>query len=375
VRTRLRSRVLSAGKPADIDAFLLKLMGEAEEMSEAYIEMSACGYFATAYSRIAKTPLTEEQKEANKDRQRKAGAGGGGALPSGFVCNGCGGKGHKYKDCPKSSHADFNKGRDEWAKSESGKRLKALGKSSISGDAAAGAKQQRGRCNYAHDAPYLAAICANDDSYLIAGSLTGSCDANTINASTTLLPVQVLLDTGAVVDNYCSKAVGVWMRQHFPESWSADSTNEPVALAAVGTATAPLGVCIMYVIPKNAEGTNACILEHLQCTIVDLPVDLIVGRPTIRHKRIVHSIPDYFCEPATPSTHSQLPDALPVHPQTALAADQLLAPTQQPAKPVEGQSRNTGESLTCKQSALLPPGASPLGVVHKQNSPGRRPTP
>jgi hypothetical protein len=113
-----------------------------------------------------------------------------------------------------------------------------------------------GECNYTIDAPYLASICSTNDSYLVAGSLTGSCDVDTTNASTPLLPVQVLLDTGVVVDNYCSKAIGVWMRQNCPESWTADSTSEPVNLAAVGTATAPLGSCIIDLILTKYDCTR-----------------------------------------------------------------------------------------------------------------------
>jgi hypothetical protein len=318
VRVRLRAKMLNGGKPADMEGFIAKILQQAAIIYAASEEIEACGIHYRPLSQSTQEPTMGKRAlklEANRLKNkanakgRLPGFGGGGALPKEFVefvCNGCGGKGHAYKQCPLADHKDFNKGHLGWAKSDAGKRLKALGKSAISADAPAGAKQQRGECNHVHDAPHLAALCTANDSYLVAGSLTGSCDANTTNESTTALQVRVLLDTGAVVDNYGSKAVGDWMRQNAPASWSEDSSSEPVGLAAIGTATEPLGSVNIDLILRKDDDTNVCVLKQLKCTIVDLPVDLIVGRPTIRSSRIVRALPDYFIAPSPPDAHPTL---------------------------------------------------------------------
>jgi hypothetical protein len=203
------------------------------------------------------------------------------------------------------------------------------------------------------------------------GAVVGAHD-NTPHHDTTPLTVQVLLDTGAVIDNYCSKAVGDWVRRRFPQSWETDDTSEPVNLAAIGASTVNLGSISIDITIKKSDGDTAHVFKTLQCTVIDLPIDIIIGRPAIRRSRIVHALPDYFCEPAPPSANQQAPNALPVLPQTRDAADPLPASILQPAKPAGGQSRNKGESLTFAPRALLPPGTPTLGGVsdQKKSEPG-----
>jgi hypothetical protein len=101
--------------------------------------------------------------------------------------------------------------------------------------------------------------------------------------------------------------------------------------------------------------------------VLDLGVDFIVGKHTIYHKRMVHTIPDYFCAPPQhPSAVPHTDNALPALPQTRDEADQLPAPILQPAKPVGRQSRNTGEPLTCIPPPLHPPGQPTLGKMGVQ---------
>ncbi|KAJ1390828.1 hypothetical protein B484DRAFT_473543, partial [Ochromonadaceae sp. CCMP2298] len=98
------------------------------------------------------------------------------------------------------------------ALSDAGKRLAAAGKTHIVNDKGdAGGKKpwnKKKGANLIHDLPFLAALRAPESEYLISGLLRGASTDNTnTHTHTDPLPVHVLLDTGAVVDNYCSKAV------------------------------------------------------------------------------------------------------------------------------------------------------------------------
>jgi hypothetical protein len=171
-----------------------------------------------------------------------------------------------------------------------------------------------------------------------------------------------------VIDNYCSKVVGDWTRLNFPQSWEKYKDNDTVELACKGASAEPLGRCNIHLILKKNDGSEACVLRDLTCTILDLGVDIIVGRPTILRERIARVLPDYFCSPTPPSEGRQLPDVPPVLRQTLDEVEQLTAPTLQPTEPAEERNRNTGKSLTCLPRALLPPGPSELGgEIEKKN--------
>jgi hypothetical protein len=240
VRARLRAKMLHGGKPADMARFISKILQQAGVIYAASEEMQACGITYRPFARTKEPAMGKRalKLEANRIKNeenakgRLPGFGGWGALPKEFVefiCNGCGGKGHAIKQCPLRTHKDFNTSKLAWAKSEAGVRLKLLGKSAISGDAAAGAKH-RGECNFVHDAPLLATLCASNDHYFVPGVIFGT-GANTTDPNHPTLTVQVLPDTGAVIDNYCSEAVGDWVRLRFPECWDANSNSDTVNLA------------------------------------------------------------------------------------------------------------------------------------------------
>jgi hypothetical protein len=218
-----------------------------------------------------------------------------------FVCNGCGCPGHMYRDCNKTAHPDFNSSKLAWALFDVGKRLATAGKTHIGydrGDAGGKKpweKKKKSGMYLTHDLPFLAALRAPDTEYLIVGLLRGaSTDITNTYKHTDPLSVQVLLDTGAVMDNYCSKAVGKWVRLHFPKCWNAGTNTEPVNLACNGTVTEPLGRCTIDLILKKDNGSDACVLEKVACTIIDLGVDIIIGRPTILREHIARTLPDYF---------------------------------------------------------------------------------
>jgi hypothetical protein len=178
VRVRLKAKMLHGGKPADMEAFISKILQQAAIIYAANEEMQACGINYRPISKIVDDPIVGKRalkleanciKNKEREKVRLPKLSGGPALPE-FVCNGCGGKGHAYKQCPKSEHKDVNKGHLAWAKSDAGKRLMTFGKSSISDDKPTGAKP-RGACHYAHDAPLIAALCASDNDYRISGAI------------------------------------------------------------------------------------------------------------------------------------------------------------------------------------------------------------
>jgi hypothetical protein len=81
-------------------------------------------------------------------------------------------------------------------------------------------------------------------------------------------------------------------------------------------------------------------------TVLDISMDIIVGRPTVREERLVRVLPLYFCAPITVSAPLQLLDATPVVPQTRDAEGQLLDESQQPSHPAGQQGSKTGKELS-----------------------------
>jgi hypothetical protein len=152
---------------------------------------------------------------------------------------------------------------------------------------------------------------------------------------------------------------------HFPQCWEAGTDNDTVALACQGTAAIPLGSVFITLTLRKNDGTIACVLNELHCTVIDLGVDIIIGRPMIRSERIVRYLPGYFGKPSPPSEHPQLPNAFPALQQTRDAVDQPPAPILRPTKPAGGQSRNKGKSLTFELSAARPPGSPELDGADK----------
>ncbi|KAJ1399472.1 hypothetical protein B484DRAFT_471463 [Ochromonadaceae sp. CCMP2298] len=140
VRGRLKIRILFEGRPKNIDDFILRMLTEADFIATCNAEMTACGVNYRPIGKIGgndRDTAAEGKRLAAKAAAAAAGkgqqprGGPGGAPTTTFVCNGCGGSGHKYRDCPLSAHTDFNGGKGPWATSESGKRLAASGQACI----------------------------------------------------------------------------------------------------------------------------------------------------------------------------------------------------------------------------------------------------
>ncbi|KAJ1395250.1 hypothetical protein B484DRAFT_407649 [Ochromonadaceae sp. CCMP2298] len=193
VRSRLKTRIMFEGKPKDIDEFILRLLTEADVIATANAEMMACGVNYRPIGKVGDRITGQQGQQtdnAGKDKAKAAAAAAKAAGGVAFVCNGCGGTGHKYKECNKTAHPDFNSSKLAWALSDVGKRLAAAGKTHIGYDKGDKPKWQTKK--------------------------------------------------GAVLDNYCSEAVGDWVREHHPDCWDADINTEPVDLACIGSSAVPL---------------------------------------------------------------------------------------------------------------------------------------
>jgi hypothetical protein len=148
---------------------------------------------------------------------------------------------HSRPKCSLTGHPDYNASGD-WATSKPGKLYAAAVKKRLrfGEDIKGGPNGQiktlrtrpgggRGKPkgnktwvkkgnNHAHDAPLLASLChTSDPQYLITGRLTGARNNITSNYPISHTQCKVLLDTGAVMGNYCSKQIGNWVRATHPE--------------------------------------------------------------------------------------------------------------------------------------------------------------
>jgi hypothetical protein len=188
--------------------------------------------------------------------------------------------------------------------------------------------KKKGTLHLDNDMLLLTHILSNSHitpTYLIDGHV--QCDTA---YSQSKFQVAALLDTGAVQGDYCSKAVGDWVRQHCPDNWQAADEGGEVALAAAVLITKPLGSCCFDLILKKENNVDTYTISTLTATILDLGVDMIVERPTVREQRLVHVFPTYLCAPTMPSAPPLSLDASPAVVQTRDATGPLLDVTQQP---------------------------------------------
>jgi hypothetical protein len=85
--------------------------------------------------------------------------------------------------------------------------------------------------------------------------LRGTCDVTNTLTPSAYMQVNSLLDAGAVLGNYCSRAVGDWVHQHRPECWRTAGGVEEIALATEGASTTSLGSCFIILKGKNSGTT------------------------------------------------------------------------------------------------------------------------
>ncbi|KAJ1382138.1 hypothetical protein B484DRAFT_484875, partial [Ochromonadaceae sp. CCMP2298] len=173
VRARLKILCTKDGLPETVADLIDRLISKSEYLVRACKEASECGY---TIHRIGKSDVdgdvvrTKESarlaREArSKDREIR-----------GKICTSCGMDNHEVADCRLKHHPHANKSAKPFKESFHGLRYVAAGKSQL---------------KYAEDGTETR-------------RLTGAyCDTNTIHPDTHL-QVETLLDTGAVMGNYCS---------------------------------------------------------------------------------------------------------------------------------------------------------------------------
>jgi hypothetical protein len=287
VRARLKWLRCCDGKPKTVADLITRIIRNAHLIDKYVQEAAECGMGC----RPSKHVLKEHDSNPRGDQQIKS-AEAQARLRAEVVsdggCTGCGMLRHGLKDYRLTQHPHFNKSSQSWATSTIGLRYAAQGKTQLKYgqdqkdnkivmptaapkkpfDKAAKKQpwqSKKGKCTLHIDAPYFAALCAiSDPSYFIAGSLRG-----THNITNTLTPpaymqVNSLLDTGAVLGNYCFRVVDEWVRQHHLECWRTAESVEEIALATEGASTTSLGSCFIDLILKDKNSGITHTLANLR---------------------------------------------------------------------------------------------------------------
>jgi hypothetical protein len=231
VRSRLKALCTKDCKPDTVAELIKRLFTNAEIISQASIEAAECGL---TYKRKqdAEGEHQRAKDAAQKTRQNMSRQRDIQDLEVLDPCPGCGMTNHKLADCRLDGHPHYNKTTNvPWLNSTWGVRYAAAGKTCLKygmdekgnkmemRQSAAPLKKRSDREEkkkfqkkleyHAHDAIILASICSSTDpNYLVAGRLTGASVKTKSNFPVPHMQVKTLLDTGAVMGNYCSKAVG-----------------------------------------------------------------------------------------------------------------------------------------------------------------------
>ncbi|KAJ1397548.1 hypothetical protein B484DRAFT_406937, partial [Ochromonadaceae sp. CCMP2298] len=226
VRTRLRELCIKEGKPPDIETLIQRLIANTKFIVSAIQEATECGLAAR---RIPQIDHAGDRVRLDNDKRRRVDTDrlkNTDPPAEGTPCNACGKINHKRRDCKLKNHPDSNKTREPWATSDCGRRYAKAGKSELKW----GENEDEGQItmgpsmltkpttNNKGDKPKWQQ--KKDKAHPYPG-----------------MQVETLLDTGAVQGDYCSRAVGYYVRQHCPENWQAADEEETIALAASGTST------------------------------------------------------------------------------------------------------------------------------------------
>jgi hypothetical protein len=111
----------------------------------------------------------------------------------------------------------------------------------------------------------LAALCSTSDpSYLIAGRIHANHEITNPAIPFTSMQVHALIDSGGVHGDYCSRAVGEWVRQHYPDCWRAADSEEEISLATKGSSTTSLGTCHvnLMLLKEDNSGDHTLLKLH-----------------------------------------------------------------------------------------------------------------
>ncbi|KAJ1387950.1 hypothetical protein B484DRAFT_484691, partial [Ochromonadaceae sp. CCMP2298] len=205
VRARLKWLCCCDGEPKTVADLITRIIKNAHLIDKYVQEAAECGMGRrpSKQDQDQETVPKGEQQIKSAEAQARLRAE---AVPEGG-CTGCGMLKHGLKDCRLTQHPHFNKSSQTWATSTMGLRYAAQGKTQLK----YGQDEKDNKIVMPAAAPKKPFDKAAKKPWQgKRGSLCG-----THNITNTLTPpaymqVDALLDTGAVLGNYCSRAVGEW---------------------------------------------------------------------------------------------------------------------------------------------------------------------
>ncbi|KAJ1399359.1 hypothetical protein B484DRAFT_471537, partial [Ochromonadaceae sp. CCMP2298] len=247
VRARLKWLCCCDGEPKMVADLITRIIKNAHLIDKYVQEAAECG-MGRRPSKQDQDPETVprgEQQIKSAEAQARLRAE---SVPEGG-CTGCGMLKHGLKDCRLTQHPHFNKSSQPWAASSMGQRYAAQSKTQLKYGqdvkdnkiVMPGAAPKKSFDKGAKKQPWQGKR----------GSLRGTCDITNTLTPPAYMQVNSLLDTGAVLGNYCSRAVGEWVRQHRPECWRTAEGVEEIALATEGASTTSLGSCFIDLILED----------------------------------------------------------------------------------------------------------------------------
>jgi uncharacterized protein YaiI (UPF0178 family) len=282
----------SSSYPLDtMQNFFIAAMAEFSSVRTAAVSMSEYGYCTVSTdTRNANHPKPtkpegkpQAQHHGAKSSTPKAVNSAGTTSP--LLCKGCG-RGHGGQ-CNFSKHPDFNKSALPWDQSTTGKLWAAKGKpvlpitTTLSGEPYQpppykGKTPKSGK----HDLYYLASLTMDDVIHDLV-PMTMSYNHITIN-------IMSLIDTGALQANYVSERIAneLGIIPDGPVLVVSSGMNNVGSLKSKGN-------CSVIVIYYN-ELSNCYEPIEIQATILDIPFDLIIGKPTIKQFKLLQKVHDQF---------------------------------------------------------------------------------
>ncbi|KAJ1419366.1 hypothetical protein B484DRAFT_400203 [Ochromonadaceae sp. CCMP2298] len=223
-----------------------RLIADTKFIVSAIQEATECGLAARRIPKVDPAgdrvrTNDEKHRRGETDRQRDP------TPADGDPCNACGKVNHKWRDCKLKTHPHVNKTREAWATSEIGRRYAKAGKSELKwGEDENGGPVTMGPAQI----PYK----SKPDHKGGKGDKPKWQQKKDKAHSGPGIQVETLLDTGAVQGDYCSRAVGDYVRQHCLEDWQAADEEESIALAASGTST--MALVVQQTRDENIEAGN-----------------------------------------------------------------------------------------------------------------------
>jgi hypothetical protein len=190
--------------------------------------------------------------------------------------------------CLLSGHPDYNHNKNlPWDQSPQGIAWKAKGKHSLpASETLAGAKYQ------APKALPTKAKQGNDDFSIIASMLLDHITRDLIpmrlTSTSNSIDIMSLIDTGALQANYIS----VMVADHLKITPSGVKLLVSSGMNNLGSLQS-MGNCHVMLSYFN-ELTKSTDTIDIACTVLDIPFDLIIGKPTLREYKLLQKVHDQF---------------------------------------------------------------------------------